>query len=183
MSLFDSSSAAFSHSPTLEEDSTSATASAGMPRKADNDPPSVPFRINFLSCGTFPTLYPSHAAKGFGAPRFGIGYRGVNRLVLLGLERLDAMTERTTPRGSAQHLVIGAEDLQDALPPPPEAEEEKPPTTGGGDVAGGALDRSQLAGGRQRREGQGGMMVFMDFWESPHPRKDSLVDRIIEMNF
>ncbi|KAG0656050.1 hypothetical protein C6P46_000482 [Rhodotorula mucilaginosa] len=189
LSLFDSSSAAFSHSPTPEEDSTSATASAGMPRKVDNEPPTVPFRINFLSCGTFPTLYPSHAAKGFGAPRFGIGYRGVNRLVLLGLERLDdaaPAAARATSRGDVQHVVVRAEDLQDALPPPPPVgpeEEEKPPTTGGGDFAGETLDRPQLAGGRQRREGQGGMMVFMDFWESPHPRKDSLVDRIIEMNF
>ncbi|KWU41380.1 PLC-like phosphodiesterase, partial [Rhodotorula sp. JG-1b] len=51
---------------------------AALLAKADNEPPTVPFRINFLSCGTFPTLYPSHAAKGFGTPRFGIGYRGVN---------------------------------------------------------------------------------------------------------
>lgn len=156
-----------------------------MDSKADNEPPTVPFRINFLSCGTFPTLYPSHAAKGFGAPRFGIGYRGVNRLVLLGLERLDdAAAARTTSRGDGvQHLVVGAGNLQHALAPPPSEEEEKSPTTGGGDFGGRTLDRPQLAGGRQRREGQGGMMVLMDFWESPPPRKDSLVERIIEMNF
>lgn len=183
LSLFDSSSTAFSCSSTRSTASGRGIATATAVG-ADNNPSSVPFRINFLSCGTFPTLYPSHAAKGFGAPRFGIGYRGVNRLVLLGLERLDAATAaRATRRGDVQDLV-GTEDLQDALPPPSEEGEKSPTMTSGGDFAGSTLDRPRIASGRQRREGQGGMMVLMDFWESPpHPRKGSLVDRIIEINF
>ncbi|GAA5908274.1 hypothetical protein JCM8208_000362 [Rhodotorula glutinis] len=75
-------------SPLLPPSSTATSTSTDAlahPRST-SDP--LPHRISYLSCASFPLLYPSVAAKGFGAPSLGLGWRGVNELVLRGLRRL-----------------------------------------------------------------------------------------------
>lgn len=79
-------------SPLLPPSSTSSpsstTTATSIRISSPLDP--LPHRISFLSCASFPLLFPSVAAKGFGAPSLGLGWRGVNELVLRGLRRLAA---------------------------------------------------------------------------------------------
>lgn len=195
LSLFHPSSPAMlALEPLTSIDSHSASPSQDEPRP-------VPYRINFLSCGSFPTLYPSHAAKGFGAPKFGVGYRGVNALVASGLEtRRRRVVEAKGLEISGSAVSEGDRDAPDCmthdsdelsggvapLPPPAtaEPEEEKPRPLRPQPVPPPmALPTRNVPtlDGQQRRDGHGGMLVFLDFWESP--RKSRLVDQIIEMNF
>ncbi|GAA5979818.1 hypothetical protein JCM10908_003056 [Rhodotorula pacifica] len=205
LSLFDSSSSVFSGLTDTRAPSQTATGPSELQEQSDehqiSEPPPLPLRINFLSCASFPTLYPSHAAKGFGVPRLGMGYRGVNKLVGRGLDRLER--EEVEGRVSVADLRDGARSFALAGVAAEEEEEKElslatlpamrtpsgtthPPQP--------ALARTQaapqptnpraptkLSAGRQRREGQGGMLLFMDFWESP--RRGSLVERVIGMNF
>ncbi|GAA5874900.1 hypothetical protein JCM8547_003605 [Rhodosporidiobolus lusitaniae] len=93
--------------------------------------PTTPLRLSFLSSSSFPLAPPSLCAKGFGFPRWRLGFYGVNALFLAGLR------QRTK-------------------------EGEKAPT----------------GRGRRYEEGEGGMVVMMDFWEEPR----GLVQEIIGMN-
>lgn len=72
----------------LFDPSYSSLLPSPSPSPSDDQPPRLPHRISFLSCASFPLLYPSLAAKGFGLPSLGLGWRGVNDLVLRGLRRL-----------------------------------------------------------------------------------------------
>ncbi|TNY20641.1 PLC-like phosphodiesterase [Rhodotorula diobovata] len=72
----------------LFDPSSSSLLPSPSPSPSDDQPPRLPHRISFLSCASFPLLYPSLAAKGFGLPSLGLGWRGVNDLVLRGLRRL-----------------------------------------------------------------------------------------------
>ncbi|GAA5873560.1 hypothetical protein JCM3774_000050 [Rhodotorula dairenensis] len=201
LSLFDSSSAVFAapHKPVIPSSHAGAGTTPSSPdaeEAADSTVAVVPFRINFLSCGTFPTLYPSHAAKGFGAPSLGIGYRGVNQLVCVGLDRLDRSRRSGEQLGSAETeagVLLLPRTRQEAQPGQVSREEEDEEEEEKRSILARAPASSRLpsgaeraavasGGGRRRREGQGGMLVLMDFWESPRGR-DSLVDRIVEMNF
>ncbi|BGO89267.1 hypothetical protein NBRC10512v2_001218 [Rhodotorula toruloides] len=85
-------------------DAPSSSLLPSSPSSPSPTGPRFPHRISFLSCATFPTLYPSTAAKGWGlalrwpwsARRRGgakLGWKGVNELVLDGLERLDEREE------------------------------------------------------------------------------------------
>lgn len=188
----------------LALDSTSKASSRFVfPR--EDEPPPIPYRINFLSCGSFPTLYPSHAAKGFGAPKFGVGYRGVNALVASGLEAQRrgmieaegfAFSDMTVPEPTRPapdgrthesdgfssdstllpRIAIGPEDEK---PSPLRSQAPSPQLLPPADLS--IQEASPTLYGQQRRDGHGGMLVFLDFWESP--RKVKLVDQIIEMNF
>lgn len=115
------------------------------PSAASNDAPRIPHRISFLSCATFPTLYPSTAAKGWGlalrwpwsARRRGgakLGWKGVNELVLDGLERLD---EREEEKGRGRRREEGQGGmcvLIDFVEFPPDARE-------GGETRGELVER------------------------------------------
>ncbi|BGP37633.1 hypothetical protein JCM10450v2_001557 [Rhodotorula kratochvilovae] len=70
--------------------SSSPSPSTAAPPPADPEPLPLPLRISFLSCASFPLLYPSVAARGAGLPSLGLGFWGVNALVLRGLRALDA---------------------------------------------------------------------------------------------
>ncbi|GAA6008846.1 uncharacterized protein JCM10292_002619 [Rhodotorula paludigena] len=96
LSLFSTSTSSLLPSPSPRPSSlTQATIAPGF---TDQAPP-LPLRINFLSCASFPGLYPSIAAKGFGLPSFRLGFRGVNELVLAGLARLKDRTGEEARRG------------------------------------------------------------------------------------
>lgn len=127
---------------------------------AASPPTAIPFRVNFLSCGTFPTLYPSHAAKGL---RF--GFKGVNERVAEGLRRFGEDEDRGEEEGekSAAWRDSAAEQRR------AQNDSERRLAT--------------LAGrwGRQRRDGHGGMVAWLDFFEAP--KEADLVKRIIRMNF
>ncbi|GAA5927326.1 hypothetical protein JCM10213_003441 [Rhodosporidiobolus nylandii] len=95
--------------------------------------PSIPPRINFLSSASFPLAPPSLCAKGFGWPRWRLGFYGVNALFHAGLRRAQGQAEKT-------------------------GEERR---------------------GMRYEEGQGGMVVMLDFWEEPR----ELVPSIVSLNF
>ncbi|GJN88275.1 hypothetical protein Rhopal_001240-T1 [Rhodotorula paludigena] len=96
LSLFSTSTSSLLPSPSPRPSSSTQTTLA---RKSTDQAPPLPLRINFLSCASFPGLYPSVAAKGFGLPSFRLGFRGVNELVLAGLARLDDRTGGEARRG------------------------------------------------------------------------------------
>ncbi|GAA6054877.1 hypothetical protein JCM3770_004264 [Rhodotorula araucariae] len=62
----------------------------------------LPLRISFLSCASFPLLYPSVAARGLGLPTLGLGFRGVNALVLRGLLRQRARADACGDAGACE---------------------------------------------------------------------------------
>ncbi|GAA5939210.1 hypothetical protein JCM3775_003212 [Rhodotorula graminis] len=152
-------------SPLLPPSSSAAktTATDARPHPLSTPDP-LPHRISYLSCASFPLLFPSVAAKGFGAPSLGLGWRGVNELVLRGLRRLAA-----TDAATAAAVAAGVGEGKDE------------------GAGGGARAR-----GRRYVRGEGGMVVLLDFWESTADssgrgrdavRQGGLVLEVVQMNF
>ncbi|GAA5856541.1 hypothetical protein JCM9279_005491, partial [Rhodotorula babjevae] len=152
-------------SPLLPPSSASSPSSTtpSIRTRTRSTPDPLPHRISFLSCASFPLLFPSVAAKGFGAPSLGLGWRGVNELVLRGLRRLAADDAATAAAAAA---AAGSSE--------------------------GKEDAGASARGRRYVRGEGGMVVLLDFWESTAGgsgrgrdarRERGLVQQVVQMNF